>query len=100
MEVQTSFGKAVIEKSHYALGGRMSLQLFDVETYEPIATLTLNLPDEHLEPGEFFVKTWGENEEIAKECLASGLFEDTGKRVPTGWVNAEVWTFKKGDNNG
>lgn len=60
---------------------------------EAIATLTVNIPEVPLEEGEFIVKTWSENERIAADCLASGLFVDTGKRVRTGWVMAQIWRF-------
>ena len=59
------------------------------------AVLTVNIPelDKVLKPGEFFVKTWSENETIAKEALASGLFVDTGKRLESGFVEAQIWRF-------
>jgi hypothetical protein len=56
--------------------------------------LTCNLPGERLGDGEFFVKTWSENEELAKTAMNSGLFVDTGRRVPTGFVEAQVWKLK------
>lgn len=69
--------------------------LFNSETKKagPVLTFTVNLPDEHLEPGEFFVKTWSENEPLIPSIRNSGIFIDTGKRVPTGFVMAEVWKF-------
>jgi len=54
--------------------------------------LSVNLPNEPLEDEEFFVKGWSENEEIIEDCRP--YFIDTGKRVPTGFVTAEVWRFK------
>lgn len=60
----------------------------------PFAVLTVNLPDDPLEDGEIFVKTWSENAAIREPILALGIFEDTGKRVPTGFTEAEVWRFK------
>lgn len=74
--------------------GRLALQLFS-DMHGMIATLTVNLPEEHLEDGEFFVKGWSENEVIIPDVLASGVFEDTGKRVHTGYVRASVWKFAK-----
>jgi len=55
------------------------------------ATLTTNLPDVPLEEDQVIIKTWSENEEIAKAALASGLFRDTGMRVSTGFVQAQIW---------
>ena len=51
-------------------------------------------PDAGLIDGEFAVRTWSKNESVAKAALASGIFEDTGKRIPTGFVEAQVWRFK------
>lgn len=60
---------------------------------EQFATITVNLPNAELEEGEFLVKTWTENEWVP-QLLNSGIFEDTGKRVPTGFVKAQVWRLK------
>lgn len=74
--------------------GRMALQLM-MPDGQLAAVLTVNIPemDKMLKPGEFFVKAWSENETIAKEALASGLFVDTGKRVESGFVEAQIWRF-------
>lgn len=75
-------------------GGRRAIFLVSEDL--PFGTLTVNLPEEHLEEGEFFVKTWTENEAIAPFILKkAGLFEDTGKRVDSGFVQAAIWRFKK-----
>ena len=92
MRVMTPYGEASVERGEYG-NGRLAIQLVDAETEEPIANLTVNLPDEELAEGEFFVKTWSENQPIAAAALASGLFQDTGRRVPTGFVEAQVWRF-------
>lgn len=60
----------------------------------PFRILSVNLPESPLEDGEIFVKTWSENAAIREPILALGIFEDTGKRVPTGFTEAEVWRFK------
>ena len=67
----------------------------DPDYGEEELVLSVNLPDCVLEPGEFGVKIWSENEIIAREALASGLFMDTGKRIRTGYVTAPVWKFAK-----
>ncbi len=85
------WGPCRLVQGAYA-NGRVALQLFS-DKQGPIATITVNLPEEPLEDGEFFVKGWSENERIIPDVLASGLFEDTGKRVPTGFVEAPVWRF-------
>lgn len=62
----------------------------------PYAKLTCNLPNEELAPNEFFVKTYSENTEVAVSALKSGLFEDTGRRAKSGYVDIHVWRFKNG----
>lgn len=58
---------------------------------EQWAVITTNLPGVELERGEFTVKTWSENADLRAPLLATGVFVDTGKRVPTGFAEAEVW---------
>jgi hypothetical protein len=79
--------------------GRLAI-VGTLEDGEPFATLTVNLPEEALEPGQFFAKTWSENEEFASICLASGLFTDTGVRAITGFVLAEVWALSNVNTKG
>lgn len=64
------------------------------ENGECWATITVCIPGVDLEPGEFLIKTWSENEPAVRYLLDNG-FQDTGKRVRTGFVEAEVWTFNK-----
>lgn len=71
---------------------RLAIQLF--KDLEPYATITVNLPNDYLDEGEFFVKTWAENEDITAILKQSDIFIDTGRRVSTGFVQAEVWRFK------
>ena len=60
---------------------------------DQFGVLTTNLSDQPQGEGEIFVKTWSENAVLREPILALGIFEDTGKRVPTGFVEAEVWRF-------
>jgi hypothetical protein len=79
----------IFERATPGFSGGVTIELQD--EIEPWATVTVNLPDAALEPGEFTVKTWSENESLRGPLLATGLFVDTGKRIPTGFVSAEVW---------
>lgn len=95
----SKYGECHLVTGQYG-NGRLALQIVS-KIGEPIAKLTVNLPNEHLEEGEFFVKGWSENEVIISDVLASGIFEDTGKRISLGFVQAFVWQFtdqKEGDN--
>jgi hypothetical protein len=77
----------------YYDNGRMAIKYICDEGV--MGVLTVNIPDTYLADGEFFVKTWSENEKLAKAAINTGIFEDTGKREPTGFVEAQVWKFKK-----
>lgn len=83
----------LIMQSSYK-GGRVAI--FLTAQGSLFATLTINLPDQPLKNGEFFVKTWTENDELTPFILEkAGLFEDTGIAVDTGFVQAPIWRFKK-----
>ena len=83
-----------IIKTAYYTNGRVAVALR--ESGIPFALISINLPKEEFEEGEFPVKNWTENEEITPFVLAhTDLFEDTGKTVPTGRVQAPIWRFKK-----
>jgi len=102
-----TWGEVHIQELKYVNNNRLALQLVQIgwgnlynlyvdkpkAVIAPLGMLTVNLSEEELSDGEFFVKTWGENEEISVEALASRLFIDTGRRVKTGWVKAQVWRF-------
>lgn len=82
--------------SQYSLGGATCVQLRDKKDHSPVATLTVNIREVKLKEREILAKTWSENEEIARAVLASGLFMDTGKRIKTGFVEAQVWECYEG----
>ncbi len=73
--------------------GNLAIEVVSAEDGERYGVLTVNLPQsvDLAKNGEFAVKTWNENAPMREPALASGLFVDTGKRIPTGWVEAEVW---------
>lgn len=87
-EVEIVLGK-------YSDGKATAIQLITVSDYpEPFATLTCHIPGVELADDEVMIKTWSENKLVAKAALESGLFEDTGKRISTGFVLAEIWRVK------
>lgn len=88
------FGTVYVATDLYHHGGKLAVELVD-ENSELIATLSVNLPESSrlLGAGEFFAKTWSENEEIAEEALASGIFRDTG-RTSGETLNARIWAFR------
>jgi len=83
-----------IIQTNYSTNGRIAIGL--MEGGIPFGTISINLPEEEFGEGEFPVKNWSENEEITPFILAqTDLFEDTGKTVLTGFVEAPIWRFKK-----
>ncbi|MBA4372248.1 MAG: hypothetical protein C0402_05250 [Thermodesulfovibrio sp.] len=89
----------VLNSNKYLLGkgsyhnGRLALLLLDgLGNLE--STVSVNLPGEIVADDEVIIKNWSENVEIAPLVLATGIFEDTGRRIPTGFVEAEVWKVK------
>lgn len=71
-----------------------------LESGEPLATLSVNMytpqrshDSTDLPPDCFYVKTWSENEELAAEVLASGLFKERTDlpHAESGFVSAPVW---------
>lgn len=87
------YGRVALRVGRYDEGHRVAIEIVGVEDIvnESVACLTVNIPQVFLEPGEILVKTWAENEQVAKVALTTGLFEDTGKRVQVGYVEAQVW---------
>jgi len=61
--------------------------------------LTVNIPEAPLPIGCILVKTWAENAQLREPALATGLFEDTGERVPCGFCQAEVWRYTPPEGN-
>ena len=90
-KIKTRYGGMDVEVTTYKTGGTAVILNQDGQRF---ATLSVNFSEVKLEHNEFAVKTWSENEEIAADCLSSGLFVDTGKRIQSGYVEASVWRFK------
>jgi len=86
-------GQLLTMKSGQYSNGRTALAMFLEGTPVPYCVLTVNLPLDDLKADEFFVKTWSENEAITDALRSTGIFTDTGRRVKTGHVHAEVWKF-------
>ena len=69
--------------------GRIAIQLYSDNA--PFATASVNIPHVSLEENEVCMKFWSENEPLRQPLLDTRWFIDTEKRVPTGFVKAEVW---------
>ena len=95
--IDTPYGTAAILVGRYPAGGAIAILLVaDDEQAEPMATFSTNLVPcgAEVSRDEFCVKTWSENEVFVAPMLSTGLFEDTGKRVPSGYVVSPIWRIK------
>ena len=82
-----------VQQSFYTHGGGIALVVVASDGI-PFLTLTTNIAAARLLPGEFCVKVWSENEPYVADILASGRFEDTGKRIAAGFAEAHVWRMR------
>lgn len=92
----TSYGEELtltVEFAAYA-NGRTALSLLywdkEMDGWFPHARITVNLPDQHLNEGEVFVKDWAENEEIVDYMTEQGWLIPTGREVVSGFVAPAV----------
>jgi hypothetical protein len=94
---------AVLRATYGSAEGPTAVMLTCGDLCEPLATLSVNMyrPDcshdsKDLPPDCFYVKAWSENEEIAEEAFASGLFvnRDDLPQASSGFVSARVWQIK------
>jgi hypothetical protein len=79
----------IICRAQY-IDGHLALLILN-ESGEHYAVLSVNIPGVQLAPDEVLIKTWAENKDIAAAVLETGAFVDTGRRVKTGFVEAQVW---------
>lgn len=61
------------------------------EDGDPYGTLTTYIEHAILASDEICVPSWNLQPQILAGFLASGRFVDTGRVVPTGYVEAPVW---------
>lgn len=63
---------------------RPALQLVDAESFEPIATATVNVPDYDFdnldEKTHVLIKDYSENEGMLQALIEQKIVEDTGRR--------------------
>lgn len=97
--VKIPYGNVSINVGRYPKGEAIFVQLICLESEdvgEPYTTFSTNPKSYgcHLAPNEFNVKNWGENEGLSEPLLAAGLFEDTGRIFPSGFVQSPIWRIK------
>ena len=94
--VDTPFWPARILVGRYPAGGALAVQLVSQEGPPESLVFSTNLVPSGalLAPDEFNVKSWSENEPFVTPLFATGLFEDTGRRVRSGYVESPIWRVK------
>jgi hypothetical protein len=70
--------------------GRVALRLVDAYGGAPVATATVNLPDEVMEPGEVAIKDYSENEGMLATLVAAGIVGEPVRTVSSGWVTVPI----------
>lgn len=82
--------KCSVVEMYYG-NARKALQLNDMETGEPYAIATVNLPNYPLpDENHAFIKTWSENMGIFQSLKDAGIISDPKGHVPTGYVEAPI----------
>lgn len=90
-----TMAELALEAGRYAyVGSPLHLQVWvrgALSCWEPYLTLTRNVRPNDCKADEILVKTHEENAHLRQSLLNTGLFADTGKRLPCGYVELEVW---------
>ena len=73
--------------------GSRCLRVYDGDGLT-LCTLTVNVDIPSGDGEHYWIKTWSENEAVADVLRNSHIFEDTGMRVPVGFVEAELWRLR------
>ena len=73
--------------------GRLAIILVDAEDSSPIATATVNLPDEDMTDDEVAIKDYSENEGMLAALLDSGLISKPVRLAFSGFVTVPICKF-------
>ena len=70
--------------------GRTAIQLLDAEDSQPIATASVNMPDEVLEADEICIKDYSENKGMLDCLMKAKIVSAPLRYVESGWVTIPV----------
>ena len=70
--------------------GRKAMCIIDIEDQSPVATATVNIPGEHCDDDEIFVKDYSENEGMVTALMNAKLIKEPHRTVRTGFVAVPV----------
>lgn len=90
--ITENFHKWTPEIAQYAENDRIAIQYITEEDGYPeyACTATINLPKEHLEPGEVIIKNYSENEGLYDMMLQAGHIGPAKRYVRSGWITVPV----------
>lgn len=62
---------------------------------EQYGVITVNIPEADLADDEIVVKTYSENEHWVPQLVEQlpDVFQDTGKRIQSGYITVQVWRY-------
>lgn len=94
------YGESDIRTTRYHSNGRMAVYLI-TPNGETLATISSNVVEADLEEGEFCVPVHNLDRKdpqfgksLLDDLVDSGLFEDTGRTIRSGFVVMPVWRIK------
>ena len=94
----TPLGEATIEIGRYPKGGAIYIQLYriDEDGCPCPMTFSVNLKSYgcELADNEFNAMTWNGNDILVESVMATGLFEDTGRKFRSGFVVSPIWRLR------
>ncbi len=79
----------IVRKREYG-NGRIALCLEDAYNGQPVATATINLPNEALQEGETIIKDYSENAGILDCLIEAGIVKPTGDYASSAWIDAAI----------
>jgi hypothetical protein len=74
--------------------GRISVVVVN-ESGTECGSLTIDKPSIELAPDELLIDGYNEPPALAQAALATGAFEETGRRGNHRWVNYDIWTLRR-----
>jgi len=93
MEIKTTnYGVCKVKKHKYQTNGNLALSLID-ETGQPVVYITTNVIP--LAENEFLGNVNNMGSTLWNDIVASGLFEETGEKVPSGFCEYPVCKLVK-----
>jgi hypothetical protein len=93
MEIKTTnYGICSVKKNKYPNNGNLALSLID-ETGCPVTNITTNIFP--MAENEFCANIYNIGVTLWNDIVASGLFEQTGEKVPSGYCEYPVCKLVK-----